>query len=382
MKIIHIINSLKKGGAEGNLYRLCKLQKNKYKKKIDIIIITLIDNGYFENELKKNGIKVYSLAWNKKNRYFEFIKKILKLRNFIRKQNPDVIQSWMYHSNFLTIFLPKIFYEKIFWNIRHSELNFQISKKTTIFISFLCGLFSKIVPKKIIYCSERSIKFHENQHFYSKIKTTLINNGYNDKTYYPSKYLNLNFRKKYKIDKSDIILGFAGRYAKQKNIYSMLLAFSNIIKNFDNIYFYMVGKNINSLNKELYNFVLDLKIKNKVIFLKEQKNLLEFYNGIDLLLLTSHSESFPNVIAEAMLCKTPVLSSDAGCAKKIIGASGFIMRNNDHQSILNGLIKSIKIFRYNKNKWNTLKKNSRQQIKKNFSIAKMSNKYLRAWIFK
>ena len=58
------------------------------------------------------------------------------------------------------------------------------------------------------------------------------------------------------------------------------------------------------------------------------------------------------------------------------------MRNNDHQSILNGLIKSIKIFRYNKNKWNTLKKNSRQQIKKNFSIAKMSNKYLRAWIFK
>ncbi len=381
MKIIHIINSLKKGGAEGNLYRLCKFQKNKYKKKIDIIIITLIDNGYFEDDLKKKGIKVYSLAWNKKNRYFEFIKKILKLRNFIRKQNPDVIQSWMYHSNFLTIFLPKIFYEKIFWNIRHSELNFQISKKTTIFISFLCGLFSKIVPKKIIYCSERSIKFHENQHFYSKIKTTLIYNGYSDKTYYPSKYLNLNFRKKCKINKSDIILGFAGRYAKQKNIYSMLLAFSNIIKNFDNIYFYMVGKNINSLNKELYNFVLDLKIKNKVIFLKEQKNLLEFYNGIDLLLLTSHSESFPNVIAEAMLCKTPVLSSDAGCAKKIIKNHGFLIKDNDPKTIKNGLKKSIEIFKNKKEYWKTLKKNSRIQIKKNYSIKKMASIYLESWTF-
>ena len=48
MKIIHIINSLKKGGAEGNLYRLCKFQKKKYKKSIDITIITLIANGFYE----------------------------------------------------------------------------------------------------------------------------------------------------------------------------------------------------------------------------------------------------------------------------------------------------------------------------------------------
>ena len=27
MKILHIINSLKKGGAEGNLYRLCDFKK-------------------------------------------------------------------------------------------------------------------------------------------------------------------------------------------------------------------------------------------------------------------------------------------------------------------------------------------------------------------
>ena len=34
MKIVHIINSLKKGGAEGNLYRLSQFQKKKkFKKK-------------------------------------------------------------------------------------------------------------------------------------------------------------------------------------------------------------------------------------------------------------------------------------------------------------------------------------------------------------
>ena len=43
MKVLHIINSLRKGGAEGNLYRLCVAQKKKYQNKIDITILTLIE---------------------------------------------------------------------------------------------------------------------------------------------------------------------------------------------------------------------------------------------------------------------------------------------------------------------------------------------------
>ena len=380
MKIVHIINSLKKGGAEGNLYRLCKFQKKKYKNKINIIIITLIDNGYYEYELKKKGIKILSLRINEENKIFDFIKKITKLRKYIKKINPDIIQSWMYHSNFLSIFIPKKYYNRIFWNIRHSELNLRISKKMTILLSIICGLFSRFVPKKIIYCSEKSIKFHENNQYYCKKKTRLIDNGYSDKTYYPSNNLRLNFRKKNKIKKTDIILGYAGRYAKQKNIESLLNAFSKIVKNYENVHLYMVGKEINLQNKELINIISGLNIKDKIVLLNEQKNLLEFYNGIDLLVLTSHSESFPNVIAEAMLCSTPVLASNAGCSKKIIDKYGFVLNKNDYLSITKGLKKSINILKNKKRNWKFLKKNVRSQIKKKFSIEKMANSYSKNWI--
>ena len=147
--------------------------------------MTLINTGYYKDEFKKIGIKVYSLDIYKDISFSLFIKKIFKLRKFIIEQNPDIIQSWMYHSNFITLFIPKKFYKKLFWNIRHSELNFKISNKKTILISLICGFFSKIVPKKIIYCSEKSIFFHENHHFYSKKKTVLIHNGYSEKTYVP-----------------------------------------------------------------------------------------------------------------------------------------------------------------------------------------------------
>ena len=380
MKVVHIINSLKKGGAEGNLYRLCKFHKKKYNNKINITIITLINNGFYESGLKKKGINIYSLNIDEKNKFFNLIKKILKLRKLIKNQNPDIIQSWMYHSNFLTLFIQKKFYNKLFWNIRHAELDLKISKKMTIFLSIICGIFSKLIPKKIIYCSERSINFHENKHLYDKNKSILIYNGYSEKDYYPSKYLHSTFRKKNKIKKTDIVLGYAGRYAKQKNIPSLLYAFSKIIKKYNNIYLYMAGKNINSQNKELVKHIKNLKLKNKIVLLSEQKKLLEFYNGIDLLILTSTSESFPNVIPESMLCSTPVLSTNAGCSKKIISKYGFITSNSDKQSISKKLDKVLKFYIYKKKDWRLLQKNSFAQIKKNFSISNMANGYFRNWM--
>ena len=161
----------------------------------------------------------------------------------------------------------------------------------------------------------------------------------------------------------------------------MLYAFSKITKKYNNIYLYMVGRDISSKNKELITNVEKLNIKNKVQFLNEQKNLLEFYNGIDFLLLTSHSESFPNVVAESMLCSTPVLSSNAGCVKKIINNNGFVMFNNDYSSIIKNLNKTINIFKFKRKEWNSLKKNCRLQIKKNFSIQNMANTYMKNWIF-
>ena len=141
----------------------------------------------------------------------------------------------------------------------------------------------------------------------------------------------------------------------------------------------MVGSNINKSKKEVVNLVERLKIKDKVFFFFLQKKTVEVYNGIDLLVLTSHSESFPNVIAESMLCSTPVLSSNAGCAKKIINDCGFIIMKNDSKSIIQGLKKSINFFKSNKKYWKYLKNNSQIQIKRNFSIQKMADLYIKIW---
>lgn len=382
MKVLHVINSLKKGGAEGNLYKLCEFQKKKYRKKIEIVILTLIDNGYYENKFKNLGIKVFSLKFNKQKKLLDFFFKIIEFRKFIRKQNPVIIQSWMYHSNFLTMFAQKNYFQKLYWNIRHSELSIKISKTTTILVSIICGLFSRIFPNNVIYCSRKSINFHVKYHFYKNVKTKLIYNGYNFNKFFPSKNYRLNFRKKFKIKKTDIILGYAGRFAKQKNIFSMLSGFSKISKVNKNIYLYMVGQGINNNNKKLKFFINQLGLNNRIFLLNHKKNLLEFYNGIDLLLLVSHSESFSNVIAESMLCSTPVLSSNAGCSKKIVEKNGFIINKIDDVNIARNLNKCLSVINDQSDKWKILKKNSRSYIKNSFSIKKMAESYSNVWNFK
>ena len=98
-------------------------------------------------------------------------------------------------------------------------------------------------------------------------------------------------------------------------------------------------------------------------------------------MLASHSESFPNVIAEAMLCSTPVMSSNVGSSKKIINKYGFIMNNNDYLTIFKNLNKFIQFFKKKKKEWKSIKKNSQLRIKRNFSIEKMANTYFENWNF-
>jgi glycosyltransferase involved in cell wall biosynthesis len=51
----------------------------------------------------------------------------------------------------------------------------------------------------------------------------------------------------------------------------------------------------------------------------EQEDLVYYYNAADLLLLTSHSEGSPNVIKEAMACNCPIVSTDVGDVRELIG---------------------------------------------------------------
>ncbi len=67
-------------------------------------------------------------------------------------------------------------------------------------------------------------------------------------------------------------------------------------------------------------------LEEKVIFLGEQKNIVEILSQTDIMLLPSEQESFGLVALEAMACGVPVVASDAGGLPELIKheQSGFV----------------------------------------------------------
>ena len=181
--ILHIISGLGDGGAEGVLYRLIKSDtKNVHQ------VIALTGGGKYESLLIKIGVSVSSL--NLPRGSFTF-KSAIQLYKKIKQSKATVVQTWMYHSDLIGGVIAKFAHvELIIWNIRHSNLNPEDTKKSTIVVAKLCALFSYFIPNRIVCCAEEAKEVHISIGYQAK-KITVIGNGYDLARYKPIKQLNV-----------------------------------------------------------------------------------------------------------------------------------------------------------------------------------------------
>ena len=112
--------------------------------------------------------------------------------------------------------------------------------------------------------------------------------------------------------------------------------------------------------------------------LGERNDVLKILPNIDINILSSMSESFPNVIAEAMLAKVPCISTDVGDTKFIIGDTGWIVPRKSPLKLAKAICVAINKKKYF-NKWNARQNNCHNRIANNFELKKMISLYDDIW---
>ena len=368
MKIFHLINSLGAGGAERVLSNLCINDKNNTH-----VICTLLGEDEYSYQIKNNSIRVYHLNILKNKLSFL---NIFQLYLILKKENPEILQSWLYHSDLIgSIFGTICGIKKIIWNIRHTDISSLNMKNSTKILVRICAIISKFVPNKIIYCSKISLKEHE-MIGYNKKKSHLIYNGVDINIFKPTRQ---NKDKKALKSKKDIFkIGMVARFNHYKNHIGLIDVMKLLELNDIKFHCYLIGKNIDSKNKILVDYIHKLGISNKFSLLGYKDNMPDILNMLDLHILLTYSESFPNVIAEAMSCGVPCISSNEGEAKKIISKNGYILKGNNKKEVFDKIIQIINI-KKNNSEWVKLKRNCKMHIEKNFSLQLMIDNYNRLW---
>lgn len=184
--------------------------------------------------------------------------------------------------------------------------------------------YFKIDPK-IIKVIHNSVEFKKNKKDFDLSKKELL-----AKELLTKGLLKKQILKNLNLPQNKRFLLFASHDYKRKGLKIVLKALS-LIKDLD-IHLLVVGKDKNI--KKYKKICEKLKIKDKITFFTNKKNLIPFYQISDILVLPTIYDPFANVVVEALSMGVYVITSKENGAGEILkDFSGYILKTKNPKEL-------------------------------------------------
>jgi glycosyltransferase involved in cell wall biosynthesis len=320
--VVLFIGSIEYAGTERQLVKLAN-GLNAEGVKVSIVTLLASNSTIVSRDVNKD-ICVIPLLRQSSLRYLDILFPFIWLSRFIKiikERDAVIIYSMLELTNFIAFIVNAfISKSKLVWGVRSTGIGDSL--KVTIPFVF-CKYVSGMVVNAIANSNE-VMQFHIDKGFKCK-NWTVINNGVNTDEYKYEPKLGKSWREKIGIADEVVIIGLVARVHPLKAHDVFLKAASIYCQHHNNIKFICVGEAADKELEELQNLSISLGLENKVIWIGKQENMVEIYNAIDVLTLTSKSEGFPNVLIEGMSCGVPCVSTDVSDVKEIISVFGKVV---------------------------------------------------------
>lgn len=311
MNVCHIITSLDVGGAELVLFRLLSAQKENAN---NISVITLKAGGALALELQRLGFTVHTLNVTGLS---SLLLSVFKLAKILKSIQPDIVQSWLYHADFITAL--SSFYWRAphyVWGIHTCQL--PKGKVATWAIMKACAWLSHVVPGKIVCVAEAARQLHLT-HGYSAEKFVVIPNGFSLSDYKAKPGQRELLRQEFGIAPSAIVVGIVARWHPDKGQDVMLKAISKIQQNYADVIFLMVGRGCDNDNQELVTLKSHCVYPDNILAVGERSDIPAILNSMDIFCMPSRTEAFPLALGEAMCAALPVVATAVGDVEYMTG---------------------------------------------------------------
>jgi len=366
IKIIHLITGLSTGGAENTL---AKLLAHKRMNGISSKVISLKDDGPIGDEIRKLGIPVINLGWRAGS---VNLLQWLSLIKTLKKESPDILQTWMYHADLVGGICGKLAGIKhILWNIRNLNLDKAYIKSSTMWVVKVCAQLSKSLPKKIIVNSEHARTVHI-KNGYDPSKFVIIPNGFDLSKFHPDKEAKASVLKELNLPADNELVGLVARYDPIKDHVNFLNAARILHKQNLKVHFLLCGRDITWENKDLVKFIEKNDLLHYTHLLGERKDIPRLTAALEIAVSSSAGESFSNTIGEAMSCGVPCVVTDVGDSANLVSNTGKVVPPNNHKALAEGIMEILTMSLKDRR---NLGLSARQRIHDKFELSCTLQKY-------
>jgi glycosyltransferase involved in cell wall biosynthesis len=354
IKILHIIKSLGRGGAEMLLPESLKLHDQE---RFEFHYIYFLPwKNQLESALRAAGGEV--TCFSAKNN-IQLMLQWGKVIDYINQHNIQLVHCHLPWAGFLGRLIHRIngvplIYSEHNKQERYHRITYYLNKLT----------FNS-QNKAIAVSKDVALSIHENIH--PSIPVKVILNGVNTSSFKRTIQDGIYIRKELGLPENAIIIGTVAVFRFQKRLLEWLEVMAHVCAQNENVYGIIVGDG--PLKENILNKRSELKLEERVFMPGLKVEVKPWLSAMDIYMMTSEFEGLPIALLEAMSMGCAIASTDAGGIKEVIenDVNGLIVPVEQWQSLKNQVLKLTLDEPFRRK----LSKNAEIRVKEAFSMDKM-----------
>jgi glycosyltransferase involved in cell wall biosynthesis len=368
IKLLHLITNLSIGGSEIMLWRLLeRMDETRFAN----AVVCMIEAGPVADRIREMGIPVFFLGMKRKWPDPRGLTSILRL---LRNERPDILQTWLYHSDLLGLLAGKIKgVPRLLWNIRCSNMDMNRYGRLTAMVVALNARLSGI-PDSIIVNSYAGKEYHQRIGYRPK-RWEVIPNGFDPEAFKPSEKARTGLRYELGLPEKSFLIGLVARFDPMKDHRNYFLAARQLLSTEEGkgeVHFVLAGFGVDVGNVTMKRVISECGLNGRVHLLGERTDIPFVTSGLDIASSSSLGEGFPNVVGEAMACGVPCVVTDVGDSAWLVGDTGRVVPPGDPIALAGAWRDLI---RMGEDRRRSVGEAARRRIVEGFSIDVMVRRY-------
>lgn len=330
LRILLVIASLEGGGTERQVVLLASgLIRTGH----DVQILVKRRGGQFFDEALAEGVVIRHMTGS-------LIKRSLAIRRLVKSQRIPLVYGFLPESNIILALLRILGCRAVLVHgVRSSKFElspFPARTRIAYRLSSLCSLLAD----GVVFNSRAGAESYKLIRRLAR-NWTIIPNGFDTQRFRPDDQAAKSFRIQHQVGSDTPVAAFVGRVDPLKGLEVLFAAMNLLQESGSDLLLFVFGSKSDSEVSKLREEIDELGLSMRVKVEKFSREPEKIFQAVDLVILPSLSEGFPNVLVEALLCGASIAATDVGDNQWILGGKVPLAAPNDAESLASVIAASL-----------------------------------------